>query len=127
MSIPPYAPTSTLSHPSFSTITRSKINLDEPLKLYESTQQREIYESLAELYSIIVTLDFLEKCYIRDIIKDHDEYTSTCLRLLAQWNTLLKNENVASEFESLEKFKEKYNVSCIVSKIYFILKCINFY
>jgi ESCRT-I complex subunit VPS28 len=100
----PYAPTSTYT-PSI----RAQ-DLDTEIKLYNSTKERELYESLGEIFSIIVTLDLVEKAYLRDTISQSD-YTPTCLRLIAQYNTILKNEEVAKEFDNLDAFKHKYGMS----------------
>ncbi|KAA8899122.1 hypothetical protein TRICI_006392 [Trichomonascus ciferrii] len=100
----PYAPTSTYT-PSI----RAQ-ELDTEVKLYNSAKERELYESLGEIFSIIVTLDLVEKAYLRDTISQSD-YTPTCLRLIAQYNTILKNEEVAREFDSLEAFKQRYGMS----------------
>lgn len=61
----------------------------------------------------MVSLDFLERAYLRDTIS-HSEYTPTCLRLLAQYNGILRNnsETVAKEFGDLESFKNKYGIEC---------------
>lgn len=103
--VPAYAPTS-----SYSSITpAASIPLDEEVKLHTSIKEREIYESLAEIHAIILSLDFLEKAVLRDSVS-HEEYTPTCLRLIAQYNGILKNELVAEQFKSLEDFKEKYGL-----------------
>lgn len=86
------------------------IQLDHEIELYNSPKERERYEALAEIYSIIVTLDKLEKAFLKDSIS-HNEYTPACMRLLAQYNILLKNEQVAEEFGDLDSFKAKYNMS----------------
>ncbi|ODQ57439.1 hypothetical protein WICANDRAFT_35681 [Wickerhamomyces anomalus NRRL Y-366-8] len=114
MSIPAYAPTATQKNPSYNKIRNSSINLDQEVSLFNTVQQREVYESLAELYSIITVLDFIEKSYVKDTLnKDgQDQYTPTVLRLLAQYNTILKNPEVNKEFGSLDTFKKNYNLNC---------------
>jgi len=102
-----YAPTSYYNTP-IPTID-STISLDEEVKLSVTTAQRSLHESLAEIYSIIVTLDFLEKAFVRDSIKE-SEYTATCLRLLGQYKTILKSEEVNREFGDLEVFKKEYDM-----------------
>jgi ESCRT-I complex subunit VPS28 len=84
--------------------------LDKEVRLYNTGKERELYESLAEIYSIIITLDFVEKAYLRDTITQH-EYTPTCLRLLAQYSAILKNEEVSNRFQSLDAFKEQYGMN----------------
>jgi len=115
MSIPPYAPTITQKHPSYNRVQNSSINLDHEVSLFNTIQEREIYESLAELYSIITVLDFIEKSYVKDTLNKEDgqdQYTPTVLRLLAQYNTILKNIEVNKEFQSLDFFKKKYGLNC---------------
>ncbi|AET37425.1 ESCRT-I subunit protein VPS28 Ecym_1175 [Eremothecium cymbalariae DBVPG len=88
--------------------------LFEEVLLFESgtaSQQRETVETLAEIYSIIIALDQVEKSYLRDGISSQD-YTNTVNKLLAQYKTYLTNsENVEKEFGDLQKFKERWNLS----------------
>lgn len=46
----------------------TSLNLDEEVRLYNNNTEREKYESLATLYGIIVSLDYLERAYVRDSI-----------------------------------------------------------
>lgn len=85
------------------------VNLDEEVKLAETSAERELYESLAEIYSIIITLDALERAYLRDSIKEA-EYTETCDRLLRQYRSNLSDETVAAAFGDLESFKSEWNL-----------------
>lgn len=96
--------------PSYTSYGSRVSGLDEEIKLYTTVKQREIYEALAEIYSIIVTLDVVEKAYIKDTITI-EEYVPTCVRLLTQYNSILKNVDVANEFDSLDGFKQKYNLT----------------
>lgn len=80
------------------------------MKLASSSAERDLHESLAEIYSIIVTLDGLEKAYIRDVVTE-SEYTETCTRLLKQYKSSLGDDIVAGEFVDLETFKRKWGVS----------------
>ncbi|KAK3710718.1 Vacuolar protein-sorting-associated protein 28 [Vermiconidia calcicola] len=102
-----YAPTPYIYTPS-SNLTAT-INLDEEVRLADNTAERDLYESLAEIYSIIVTLDALEKAYLRDSIKE-TEYTETCERLLRQYKNSLADETVASAFGDLEAFKAEWDL-----------------
>ncbi|EED21421.1 vacuolar protein sorting-associated protein Vps28, putative [Talaromyces stipitatus ATCC 10500] len=104
-----YAPTpySYTPNPALS----ATINLDEEVKLASSSAERDLYESLAEIYSIIVTLDGLEKAYIRDAISE-SEYTETCARLLKQYKSTLADETVSREFVDLETFKRMWQLEC---------------
>ncbi|ODQ66814.1 ESCRT-1 complex, Vps28 subunit [Nadsonia fulvescens var. elongata DSM 6958] len=115
--IPPYAPATPSSFNSYSISTRAGpsgvggVSLNEEIKLSNTAKQRQLYESLADIYSIIVSLDYLEKAYLRDSITP-TEYTSTCQRLITQYNSILKHEDVAASFESLDKFRAEYSLEC---------------
>jgi ESCRT-I complex subunit VPS28 len=84
--------------------------LFQEVKLASSSVERDLYESLAEIYSIIVTLDGLEKAYIKDVVTEA-EYTETCTRLLKQYKSSLVSETVSREFVDLETFKRTWGVS----------------
>ncbi len=79
------------------------------MKLSETTAERDLNDSLAEIYSIIITLDGLEKAYIKDSIPE-SEYTELCSRLLKQYKSNLSDETVAREFVNLETFKREWEV-----------------
>ncbi|KXT17222.1 hypothetical protein AC579_5780 [Pseudocercospora musae] len=99
-----YAPTPHSYTPS-SSLTAT-VNLDV---LADTAAERDLYESLAEIYSIIITLDALEKAYLRDSIKE-SEYTETCDRLLRQYKSTLAAESVQAAFGDLERFKGEWNL-----------------
>ncbi|KAL8923829.1 MAG: hypothetical protein Q9208_004390 [Pyrenodesmia sp. 3 TL-2023] len=105
----PYAPTpySYLPNPALT----ATISLDEEVKLSTTAAERDLHDSLAEIYSIILTLDGLEKAYIRDSILE-SEYTELCSRLLNQYKSILKDETVSREFMDLETFKNKWDIEC---------------
>lgn len=44
------------------------MNLDEEVRLYTTASERERTENLATLYSIIVSLEYLERAYVRDSV-----------------------------------------------------------
>ncbi|KAG8949448.1 Vacuolar protein-sorting-associated protein 28 [Tulasnella sp. 424] len=62
-------------------------SLDEEVRLYTTNTEREKYESLATLYGIIVSLEYLERAYVRDSISA-----------------------AHTEVPSLEEFMKKYNM-----------------
>ncbi|MCJ1454819.1 Vacuolar protein-sorting-associated protein 28 [Mycoblastus sanguinarius] len=105
----PYAPTlySYTPSPSLS----ATINLDEEVKLSSTAAERDLNDSLAEIYSIIITLDGLEKAYIKDSVPEA-EYTEICSRLLKQYKSNLSDETVAREFGDLETFKREWDIKC---------------
>lgn len=79
------------------------------MKLSNTLAERELYDSLAEIYSIIITLDGLEKAYIKDSILELD-YTDICSRLLKQYKSTLSDDNVMRHFVDLDTFKADWNV-----------------
>lgn len=79
------------------------------MKLAESRAERDLQDSLAEVFSIIITLDQLERAYLKDAIPESD-YTDTCDRLLKQYKAILADESVAREFVDLETFKREWDV-----------------
>ena len=88
----------------------ANIRHDQEVKLSETAAERDLHDSLAEIYSIIITLDGLEKAYIKDSIPEA-EYTELCSRLLKQYKSNLSDETVAREFVDLETFKREWDVS----------------
>jgi ESCRT-I complex subunit VPS28 len=64
---------------------------------------------LAEIYSIIITLDAIEKAYLKDSIAEAD-YTETCNRLMKQYKSNLANETVAQAFGNLDQFAKEWQV-----------------
>ncbi|KAM5436294.1 Vacuolar protein-sorting-associated protein 28 [Microsporum ferrugineum] len=104
-----YAPTPYSYTPN--TALSATISLDEEVKPFSSPAERDLYESLAEIYSIIVTLDGLEKAYIKDAVTE-SEYTEMCARLLKQYKSILSDDAVAAEFVDLDTFKRTWEMEC---------------
>lgn len=104
-----YAPTP-YSFPTTNTLS-ARINLDEEVKLAESNAERDLIDSLAEIYSIIRTLDGLEKAYIRDALPE-TEYSDMCSKLLKQYRSILNDESVSREFVDLDTFTQKWDIEC---------------
>ncbi|KAM0258491.1 hypothetical protein ACHAQJ_003830 [Trichoderma viride] len=102
-----YAPTPHSYVPN--TNLSATINLDEEVKLTGTRAERDLQDSLGELFSIIVTLDELEKAFLKDAIPEA-EYTDICERSLRQYKALLADETIANEFKDLEEFKAKWEV-----------------
>ncbi|SMQ49831.1 unnamed protein product [Zymoseptoria tritici ST99CH_3D7] len=102
-----YAPTPYSYTPS-SNLTAT-INLNEEVRLADTAAERDLFESLAEIYSIIVTLEALEKAYLRDSVQE-SEYTQTCDRLLRQYKSNLADDHVNLAFGGLDRFKAEWNL-----------------
>lgn len=94
------------------------------IKLAANHQERELYENYAELYSIIKTVEYLEKAYVRDsctaeeydfiifpfpnkILKLTFRYTPACNHLILQFKTLM---NFMGPSFDLNKFVADYRV-----------------
>ena len=102
-----YAPTPYGYAPNVS--LAANINLDEEVKLADSAAERDLIDSLAEIYSIIRTLDGLEKAYIKDALPE-SEYSEMCSKLLKQYKSILNDDTVAREFVDLDTFSRKWDV-----------------
>ncbi|POS88262.1 ESCRT-I complex subunit VPS28 [Erysiphe pulchra] len=87
----------------------ARINLDEEVKLTDTRAERDLQDSLAEVFSIVVTLDQVEKAYIKDAIPE-SSYTEICDRLLKQYKAIMTDETVASEIVDLETFKNRWDI-----------------
>jgi ESCRT-I complex subunit VPS28 len=83
--------------------------MNQEVKLAETRAERDLQDSLAEIFSIIITLDELEKAYLKDAVPESD-YTEICDRLLKQYKAILTDETVASEFVDLETFKYEWDM-----------------
>lgn len=79
------------------------------MKLSGTRAERDLQDSLAEVFSIIITIDELEKAFLKDAILESD-YTEICDRLLKQYKAILTDEVVAKEFVDLETFKSEWDV-----------------
>ncbi|KAI0410020.1 ESCRT-1 complex, Vps28 subunit [Xylaria palmicola] len=95
-----YVPNTTLS---------ATISLDEEVKLAETRAERDLQDSLAEIFSIIVTLDELERAFLKDAIPESD-YTEICERSLKQYKSILADETVAKAFVGLGEFKAEWDL-----------------
>ncbi|KAL2891502.1 Vacuolar protein sorting-associated protein 28 [Ceratocystis lukuohia] len=107
MSQQPYAP---MPHSYVPNTSRSAtINLDEEVKLATTRAESEVQESLAEIFSILLTLDALEKAFLKDVVPEA-EYTEICERLLKQYKSILADETIAAQFGSLDDFKAMWDL-----------------
>ncbi|KAH9438151.1 hypothetical protein MCOR02_001790 [Pyricularia oryzae] len=102
-----YAPTPHSYVPN--TAMSATINLDEEVKLADTRAERDLQDSLAEIFSIIVTIDELEKAFLKDAIPEAD-YTEICERSLKQYRSILADETVAAAFGDLEEFKAEWDL-----------------
>lgn len=81
----------------------------EEVKLFRAPHERERHDNYAECYSIINTIQCLEKAYIKDAVTSK-EYTAACSKLLCQYKAAFKQ--ISHEFASVEQFLKKYRFEC---------------
>lgn len=85
----------------------------EKIRLATNSKEREQYDNMADLYSLFVTVERLEKAYVRDSIPA-DLYTKECTKLIAKFKTLLTL--IQSYVPDVEKFMEEYKLECPAAK-----------
>jgi ESCRT-I complex subunit VPS28 len=71
-------------------------------------EEKEFFESEAIVYSIIRTVEVLEKAHLSDKITE-DEYNSLCRNLINKYKTLV--DSLGSSYPGLEGFLQKYSLS----------------
>ena len=85
------------------------VELQEEVKLYENARQREEVDNRANVFSLIRTIECLEKAYIKDSVTP-DQYTSSCNLLLDQFNAAFKL--IKDKFPDVESFAKRYLLHC---------------
>ncbi|KAI5987278.1 VPS28 protein-domain-containing protein [Pisolithus orientalis] len=90
---------------SLSTVTTTRLSLDEDVRLYTTNAEREKYSLLATFFGIVVALDFLERAYVRDSI--------TAAELLPQYMTMLKL--VKDSIPSIKEFMTRYRLDTLAA------------
>eukprot|EP01083_Nonionella_stella_P278023 945345_1 len=87
------------------------------VELYDSSQERRLYDNFADLYAIIMTTESLERAYARNAVT-RDEYVSECNKLISQFRVAekLALEKKPMSTEALEKstetFMQIYQMEC---------------
>lgn len=81
--------------------------MTEEMRLYGSLKERDEVDVMADLYSIFMATENLEKAYIRDLV-GADEYTPACSKLIGQYKTCITS--LGPQFDVLG-FIRKYEVS----------------
>ncbi|OAY72913.1 Vacuolar protein sorting-associated protein 2 [Ananas comosus] len=79
------------------------------VKLWHDKRERELLDSLADLYAIIKTTEKLEKAYVRDLVSS-TEYEAECLKLIAQFRTL--SSSLRDAVPSVDRFADAYKMDC---------------
>lgn len=81
----------------------------EEVKLFRLPSERERYDNMADCYSLVQTIQCLEKAYIKDAVTAK-EYTAACSKLLTQFKAAFKQ--IDREFRTPEEFLKKYRFEC---------------
>mmetsp|Transcript_9780 Transcript_9780/g.14587 ORF Transcript_9780/g.14587 Transcript_9780/m.14587 type:complete len:201 (-) Transcript_9780:2603-3205(-) len=71
-------------------------------------EEKYLYENEAIIYSIIKTLEPLEKAYLNERLSD-EEYNKYCKRLIQQYKTI--SDSLAEDYSGLSAFTTKYNLN----------------
>ncbi|CAL8069858.1 unnamed protein product [Orchesella dallaii] len=85
--------------------------LYEEVKLYRNAWEREKYDNMSDLFSILTTLQQLEKAYIRDCVTPK-EYTAACSKLLVQYKSAIKLVQGHEDCPNIEAFIKKFKIDC---------------
>lgn len=87
-----------------------KAKLDQEVKLYHNSREREEYDNRANLFSIIQTIQALEIAYIKDAVSPKD-YHQACSKLLEQSKAALGL--VKQSFNNgIDEFAKRYHMEC---------------
>jgi ESCRT-I complex subunit VPS28 len=92
-------------------VVDNRPELYEEVKLYRNARDREKFDNMADLFSILTTLQQLEKAYIRDCVKPK-EYTSACSKLLVQFKAAFKLVQGFEDCPNIETFVRMYKLDC---------------
>ncbi|XP_003745774.1 vacuolar protein sorting-associated protein 28 homolog [Galendromus occidentalis] len=84
--------------------------LYEEVRLYRTARERTRYDNMADLFSVINTLQCLEKAYIKDAVKP-SEYTAACSKLLVQYRAAFRQVQ-GEGFPTIEQFVEAFKLDC---------------
>jgi ESCRT-I complex subunit VPS28 len=83
-------------------------DLHDEVPLYENSREREMLDEQANLFSILVATEHLERAYARDAIS-HKEYTMQCKKLISQFK--LAERAIRGDM-STETFMQIYQLDC---------------
>eukprot|EP01114_Cavostelium_apophysatum_P008241 TRINITY_DN2059_c0_g2_i2.p1 TRINITY_DN2059_c0_g2~~TRINITY_DN2059_c0_g2_i2.p1 ORF type:complete len:245 (+),score=61.89 TRINITY_DN2059_c0_g2_i2:143-877(+) len=87
----------------------SKLTTDSAVKLYNNNREREMYDNMADLFSIIKTTEALEKAYVRDAITA-EEYKLNCAKLITQFRAA---QNLTKDsVPDIKRFMQEYRLDC---------------
>jgi len=79
------------------------------IKLYTTTAERQKIDQMADLYSLIKTVQHLETAYTRDAVSE-EKYTNTCKKLISKFKTL--KAACSQLVPNIDKFITEYHMDC---------------
>lgn len=71
-------------------------------------EEKETFDNEAIIYSIIRTVEVLEKAHVSDKISEED-YNTLCRKLISQYKTMV--ESLEGAYPGLDQFMQKYGLS----------------
>eukprot|EP00842_Homolaphlyctis_polyrhiza_P002164 jgi/Hompol1/2949/HPOL_003074-RA len=96
---------------------QSQSTAEQEVRLVTNNAEREKFDNLADLFSIIVATEHLERAYIRDSISPQElrrllwtMYTPACLKLIAQFKTAVSL--LHDSVPDVRQFMLDYKLSC---------------
>jgi len=79
------------------------------VKLFNNNKEREMFDNMADLFSIIKTTEALEKAYVRDAI-NAEEYKKQCGKLIMQFKAA---QTLTKDYvPDIRKFMADYRLDC---------------
>mmetsp|Transcript_11596 Transcript_11596/g.16081 ORF Transcript_11596/g.16081 Transcript_11596/m.16081 type:complete len:228 (+) Transcript_11596:222-905(+) len=79
------------------------------IKLYTTTAERQKIDQMADLYSLIKTVDHLETAYTRDAVSE-EKYTDACKKLISKFKTL--KAACSQLVPNIDNFITEYHMDC---------------
>ncbi|CAF0743339.1 unnamed protein product [Adineta ricciae] len=90
-------------------MSSNKLEMYEEIRLWKNSRERERYDNMADAFSLITTLQALEKAYIKDLVEPV-EYTKHCEKLIAKFTAAFRQ--IDGDFSRIEDFARKYKLDC---------------
>jgi len=88
---------------------RSETGAMGEVKLWQNKKEREVVESMSDLFAILKTTEKLERAYVRDAVSAK-EYEPACEKLIGQFKTLYST--IKEQVPDLNVFMAQYNMQC---------------
>ena len=82
----------------------------QEVRLFSGPTDREMYDNMGEVYAIVMSLQALEKAFMKDCITN-EQYTSRCSKLLGQYKTAwTAMQNTQCDISAIEEFLKEYRL-----------------